>query len=526
VSALGDARFRRLLIGNSISSFGDSALYLSLGIWAKDLTGSNAAAGAIFLAEGLPCLAAPLAGQLVDRVRRRPLLIAVNAAAGTVVAALLIVHSRADLWVMYAVATFYGAASTIIGPAGSGLTRDLLADDNLIGANAASVTISQGLRVASPLAGAGIYASLGGGFLAVLDSATFLAAIAALLSVNVTETRPRITAVTPVRAQLLAGAAHIRRTPLLAQITLSATIAMLVLGFYESVTFAVIAAIGRPTSFFGVLMSIQAVGSIIGGLTVGPLIRRAGEARTLGLALAAWAVASLVYTIPALPASCAALAIFGVAVPLETVVVSTATQRYSPPHLQGRVFAASFMAADLAQMVSIAIGACLVDTVGYEPLLITAAVVVSIAAIPALARPAGPPAMPAQAAEMHAGLSVAEQPCHISRGRRVLHAYGTKLGKGDRHGHTPRLQQQRDPAEVREAAQLGGGSRTAGEPAARDREPGVDPGQPDQRLCGLRRHAHQGRRTGRGDLGATQPGGSVARREGLHRRRTGRARGN
>ena len=50
MSALGDARFRRLLIGNSVSSFGDSALYLSLGIWAKDLTGSNAAAGAIFLA--------------------------------------------------------------------------------------------------------------------------------------------------------------------------------------------------------------------------------------------------------------------------------------------------------------------------------------------------------------------------------------------------------------------------------------------------------------------------------------------
>src|ERR1039457_5681371 len=71
-------------------SIGDSALYLPLGIWAKDLTGSNAAAGAIFLAQGLPSLASPLAGQLVDRVRRRPLLIAVNAAAGAAVLALLL----------------------------------------------------------------------------------------------------------------------------------------------------------------------------------------------------------------------------------------------------------------------------------------------------------------------------------------------------------------------------------------------------------------------------------------------------
>ena len=157
MSALGDARFRRLLIGNSVSSFGASALYLSLGLWAKDLTGSNAAAGAIFLAQGLPCLAAPLAGQLADRVRRRPLLIAANAAAGAAVLALLMVHSRADLWVMYAVAVFYGAAATVIGPAGSGLLKDLLADEDLVGANAARTTISQGLRIASPLAGAAIY---------------------------------------------------------------------------------------------------------------------------------------------------------------------------------------------------------------------------------------------------------------------------------------------------------------------------------------------------------------------------------
>jgi MFS family permease len=397
MSALGDARFRRLLIGNSVSSFGDSALYLSLGIWAKDLTGSNAAAGVIFLAEGLPCLAAPLAGQLVDRVRRRPLLIAANAAAGAAVLALLLVHSRADLWVMYAVALCYGAASTVIGPAASALVKDLLADQDLVGASAARATISQGLRIASPLAGAGIYATFGGGCLAVLDSVTFAVAIVALLSVSLAETGPRAGTGQRAGAQILAGVVHLRRTPLLAQVTLSAAIAMLVLGFYESVTFAVIAALGRPASFFGVLMSIQAAGSIIGGLAVSRLIRRVGEARTLGIALAAWAVASLIYTIPVLPAACAALAIFGVAVPLCAVVVTTATQRYSPPQLQGRTLAASYMATDLAQTLSISIGAALVDTLGYRPLLLITAVVVAGAAIPVVARPARPPATPAAA---------------------------------------------------------------------------------------------------------------------------------
>ncbi len=363
-----------------------------------DRPGHLQAAGAIFLALGLPYLAAPLAGQLVDRVRRRPLLIATNAAAGAAVLGLLTVHSRAELWVMYAVAICYGAAFTIIGPAGSGLVKDLLADADLTGANAAMATISQGLRVASPLAGAALYASFGGGYLAILDAVTFLVAIGALLSVRIAETKPSARAVgRSIRTELLAGAAHLRRTPLLAQITLSATIAFLVIGFYESVTFAVIAAIGRPPSFFGVLMSIQAIGSIAGGLAVGPLIRRVGEARTLGIALAAWVIASLTYTIPVLPASCAALAIFGVAVPLNVVVVSTATQRYPPPQLQGRATAASSMATNLAQTLSITIGAALVDTLGYKPLLIIVAVVVAIAAIPTLAFPAQPPARPALA---------------------------------------------------------------------------------------------------------------------------------
>lgn len=39
--ALREPRFRRLLVGWSPANFGDSALYLSLGIWAKDLTAAT-----------------------------------------------------------------------------------------------------------------------------------------------------------------------------------------------------------------------------------------------------------------------------------------------------------------------------------------------------------------------------------------------------------------------------------------------------------------------------------------------------
>ena len=387
MGALRDPRFQRLLIGNSISSFGDSALYLSLGIWAKDLTGSNAAAGAIFLAQGLPYLAAPLLGQLVDRVKRRPLLITTNALCGVTVLSLLTVHSQAQLWVMYVVSFAYGTAGIIIAAGGAGLLKDLLADEDLATANAARTTISQGLRIVSPLAGAALYTRFGGGSVAVLDATTFGFAIGALLAIQVTEHAPYAGPGISVREQILAGVSHLRRNRLLAQVTLTAAAAMLVLGFYESVTFAVIAAIGRAPSFFGVLMAIQAAGSIAGGLVVTRIIRRIGEARTLGVSLIVWVIASLLYTIPTLPTACVALAICGTAIPLYAVAVATATQRHTPPALQGRVNAASETAINLSQTLSIAIGAALIGTVAYQFLLITAALVLAVVAVPILVRP-------------------------------------------------------------------------------------------------------------------------------------------
>lgn len=70
----------------------------------KDLTGSKGAAGLVFLAVGLPILISPLLGHLVDRGRRQPLLIAVNAGAAVGVLVLLRVEDVGQLWVLYVVA--------------------------------------------------------------------------------------------------------------------------------------------------------------------------------------------------------------------------------------------------------------------------------------------------------------------------------------------------------------------------------------------------------------------------------------
>src|SRR5262245_63774499 len=89
---------RLLIAGQTLSAFGDFALWIVMAVWMKTLTGSNWRAGLVFfvLAFGNP--AAPLGGLLADRVRRRPLMIATDFALAAAVLVLLFVHNRSDAW--------------------------------------------------------------------------------------------------------------------------------------------------------------------------------------------------------------------------------------------------------------------------------------------------------------------------------------------------------------------------------------------------------------------------------------------
>lgn len=397
LGALGDRRFRRLFAGQALSNFGDSALYLTLGIWAKTLTGSSAAAGGVFLALAAPALLAPVAGQLADRMRRQTLMITVNAVTALAVLTLVFVRSDRELWLIYAVALVYGTSFGILGAAGAGLRKDMLAGQDLASANALLQLSGQGLRALSPLAGTGLFAAFGGPAVAVFDAVTFGAAIAAVASLKITESEPEKARGTFWR-DTADGFRHIRAVPLLAQITLASGIAFSVIGLNETIIFAVVGqGLHRPPSFNGVLLSVQGAGAVAGGLTAAFVMRRAGTARTVGLALAWFAVAALAYRAGSVSLVCAGSAGDGAGVVWLSAGLFTALQQHTPPRLQGRVNGAATAMLITPQTMSIAAGTALISLVSYQLMLIAVAVVIGGCAAWLLARPASPPA-PAEAA--------------------------------------------------------------------------------------------------------------------------------
>ena len=388
-----DARFRRLLAGQSLSGFGDTALYLTLGIWAKSLTHSNAAAGGVFLALGLPALFAPAAGHLADRVRRRPLLLWANGLTAALVLSLLAVRSAGQLWIIYLVALGYGGSFAVLSSAGAGLRKDLLAGDDLPAAQAALNSIGYGVRIVAPLAGAGLFAVVGGWAVAVMDVVTFAAAIAALATIRVTESAPEPARPGRLRHEVTAGLAHLRAVPLLAQITGVTAVAFSVIGLCETIVFAVVGTgLHRPPTFVGVLSSVQGAGAIAGGIVLTRLLRRLGTARMTGLALACFAVESAAFLSGSAVVVLAGSAVGGAGLVWLVAVSHTAVQRYTPPRLQGRADAAWTMVVLTPQTVSIAVGATLISFVSYRVLLLAVIAAIGGCAAYLLARAAPEPA--------------------------------------------------------------------------------------------------------------------------------------
>ncbi|HEX3787343.1 MAG TPA: MFS transporter [Pseudonocardiaceae bacterium] len=389
---LRDARFRRLLAGQTLASFGITALYLALGIWAKALTGSNALAGTVFLALGIPTLFAPLGGQLVDRVRRKPLIVLTNAGLALAVLSLLAVHSRSQLWLIYLVAAATGLAMDISGASRNALLKDMLPAHQLAQANAAVQTLSQGLQLISPLVGAGLYAWLGGGGFALFDVVVLSLAALALATVRVTESQRAVATGERFMTELLAGFRHLRSVPMLLQLSVFAAAAFAVLGLAETVGFAVVdEGLHRPASFYGVVTAVQGGGSLIGGLTVTRLMRPLGESRTVGVSLAVVAAGFIGMISSSVAVVLVGSAVIGLGVPWFIVGWNTALQRYTPPRLQGRVGATGNMMLSVPQTLSIALGASLISVVDYRILLLVIIVGMTGAGLMLLIRPTPAP---------------------------------------------------------------------------------------------------------------------------------------
>ncbi|WP_367129336.1 MFS transporter [Saccharothrix sp. HUAS TT1] len=370
-TALRHADFRVLLAALTFGMAGESVLLLVLAIWANELTGSATAAAVALLFVAVPYLLAPVGGWLVDRVGAKKVLVATYAGTALSVLSLLTVRDPGDLWVIYAVGVVYGISVILVDAALTRLVVLVIPEDLLAGANGASQTVKQGLRLFGPLAGAGLYAALGGTTVALITTGLLAVATTAALALRVDDPGTPSTG-GGWRREVGEGATVIFRDPALRSVVIGTAIAILALQMADAAVFALVGSgLHRPPEFVGVLVSTQAVGGIAGGFAAPWVLNRLGEVRGLVAGCAFLAAGIGLLAVPVVAVSFIGMAIMGLGVPLVSVSFMTQVQRRSPRGLVGRVAATASSITSLAQVVSLAVGATLVAWIDYRGVMAT-----------------------------------------------------------------------------------------------------------------------------------------------------------
>ncbi|MEY9873609.1 MFS family permease [Streptacidiphilus sp. MAP12-33] len=378
---LAQHRLRLYFLGTTLSTVGDYALWLASGVWVKELTGSTAQAGLCMLSLILGTLLSPVSGHLVDRMRRKPLLIGANAVTGLLMLSLTLVHGAGQVWLVYAVMFVNGLALSVTGSATTALLPAMVEPELLGAANGLTQALTQGQRLITPALGIGLLAAFGGGAVAAADAASFAAGILCWAFIKVDDPRPEPSAV-HWRTETTAGFRFLLRTPSLRQLSTALVVGLFVAGMFETLAFAVVTVgLHRAPTWMGVIVTVMGVSGMLGGLLVGALVKPLGAGRLTALGLALCCGGALAFAVPATAVVLLGALLLGFALPCIIVGSMTAIQLTTPNELLGRVSGADVFLTTSGQALGMAAGSALITTVFYRDIAFAGAALLAVSAL-------------------------------------------------------------------------------------------------------------------------------------------------
>ncbi|WP_435299037.1 MFS transporter [Timonella sp. A28] len=385
--ALKIPAYRRLLTAWTIGNVGDSALFLTIGIWVKTLTGSDVFAASVFILVGIPALFAPLFGLMADKLSRKRLVIVTDTAIALVVLSLLFVKDPSDLWLIYAATLLYSMATYVNAAAQSGLLRDTLPEHLLAPANGLFGSIDQGLRIIAPLAAAGAFALWGIEPILIITALTFLGSAAFMASLPITETRNDVSSQEHWLRTAVAGFHEIYTRKRLWRFTIALTFIVAAGGALNALIFPILdTGLGLRPEMLSVFISIQGVFAVIAGLNASRILKRFGYTTTMAIGVAGFVISFAALAIPNAIAVAAAISLLGMSMPLVMVATITLRQLELPLNMQGRGGAAMNVLFNVPQVLISAATAALLGVISYPWIIAVATVIAACGFFPLLAQ--------------------------------------------------------------------------------------------------------------------------------------------
>lgn len=383
--------FARLWVAHTVSSLGTGITSQALPFTAILVLGASAGdMGLLAAASQLPFVFVTLfAGVWVDRLRRRPILIAADIGRAALlftipVAAVVGVLSLGQLFV---VAMLVESLTLCFAVAYRSYLPALVQRERLVEANSKLSASGSVAEISGPALGGVLVQWLTAPFAILFDAASFLFSALFLGAIRTSEPPPRPAEERQgVRSEIVEGLQAVLRNPVLrALAACSGTFTFFGNFFHALYVLYAVRDHGMPPGIVGVLVGAGGIGALVGAFLVGPVTRRFGVGPTLmvSLTFSALVGSSILLVSGPLPLSIAvffaAQLVGDVAIAIYLINDMSLRQAMSPDRLLGRVNASmAFLVGGLGPVGAV-LGGVLGELIGARLALAIAVVAISLA---------------------------------------------------------------------------------------------------------------------------------------------------
>ena len=385
-SPTGMTGFTIVWIGQMVSLLGTAMTGFALTIWAWGETGQATALALVgFFTFGPTVLLSPVAGALVDRWNRKLVMMLsdLGAGAATVVTLALYVSGGLEVWHLYVLGAWTGAFGAFQFPAYSAAISTMLPKAQYARASGMLSLAESASAIAAPVLAGVLLSVIGIGGVMVIDIVTFTVALLALLWVAI----PQPDASDEGRGsrgslfkESLYGFRYIVKRPSLLGLQLVFTAINLIATFgFIVLAPMILARTGNDELMLGSVQSALGVGGVAGGVLLsvwgGPKGRVHGV--LLGMAASSLLGTTLMGVGQALPLWLVAAFFSAFFIPILNGSNQAIWQAKVAPDVQGKVFAARRLIAQLSAPVAMLLAGPLADGV-FEPAMMPGGALASL----------------------------------------------------------------------------------------------------------------------------------------------------
>ena len=365
-------------IGQLASMLGSEMTNFAITIWAWSVTGKATPLSFIlFFTQTPKVFAALFAGVLVDRWHRQKLMIVGDLLAGcsTIAILLLFLSDRLEIWHLYFTGAINGLFGFLQGLAYSASLALIVPKQHYARATALNSIQMSGAYILAPGLAGTLYPLIGLTGILIIDIVTFIIAISTLSIVRIPQlSRNQVSqqSIHTIKQELTFGFHYVFKHPSL----LAIIVFLLVENLIENINFAILPAMilarsGNNSAMWGRLLTSFGIGGLFGAATIsiwgGPKRRIHG----LLLGSAIWKVSLIVLSVTQTTLIKVAAALLGgFCSPFPDSSNQAIWMSKVKPEIQGRVFAARDLIAQIAIPLGAAIAGPLADRF-FEPAMRT-----------------------------------------------------------------------------------------------------------------------------------------------------------